>query len=783
VKHAVIVLTLYSAAAHAQYRPPPPTESQQLTHDADAERQEAAKRDAAGDKAGAGAHYDKAIALYEKALGAEPTPQELAAITSGLGAACVARRDYARAVKDLTPVHQAHPDDKDGGFYLGLSHYKLGHYAEALPLLEPLSAADQPEHFMVHYYLGNYGLMQRDGARAVDELEKFLKRRPAELAAGDAQIEELVGRGWLLQKRATEAKAAFGKAGGTPTSQLGIAAALELEGKPADALALVENLAKANAKNAEVVDRLARMHLSRGNLGRAAEVASNLVNLSRTPAALVLLGDVRASQKDWNAAVQQYSAAAQLQPKGVPALLGLGRALEQMGKHDQAIAELEKGGEDPAILAALGSANRRAGHYQKAIEIHNKLSKKDTQTLMLLGADHFAVGQLDEAINDYSAVLEAEPNQARARHFLVLALGRRAQLRAAGQARDAALFDLRRAYDLEPSEKLARSLAAVELAQQKYAEAETTLAKAASPEAQVLLGYALLGQKKTKEALALFEKHNDRADGQLGWALCKAELGEYEAAAKALASLKTQSVAVKANLPLVIVRLAFKRLGDGDVAGASRELQSMPAAEKGSPAALLAELLRALIAVENRQYPAALSGIRAALAERQPWFEPATRPVLEAYVDYRMGKLADARKQLAAAAKLEKLPYLAKLSRAVDEREAEQLYAQNAAGAQPRIEKLLKGGEGDTDLRAQHNLACARYRHGGAQQAVQTWRALSGKVPEAELNLGLHALQSEHDSKAALQDFRRYAAGAGARAGQAKEWVDRLQQLYDEDSK
>ncbi len=804
------VALLMAGSAAAQYRPPPPTEAQQLVHDADAERAEAAKLDGAGNRAGAAGRYAKAIELYEKSLTIDPEGPAMMSAAGGLGAACVATKAWARAVKDLQPIHSAHADAAEVSFYLGLSLFKLNRFADALPLLEPLARADAPEHFMVHYYLGSYALSLRDGAKAVEELSQFIKRRPAELAAGDAQVGELIGRGYLLSRRPVEAKSAFERANQqqpSTTAQLGIAAALEMEGKSAESLSLVEGMAKRDPRNAEVMDRLARMYLQRGQLPRAAEVATELVRVARSAQSLILYGDVRSAQKDWRAAEPQYREALKLAPKSNAPLLGLARALEQLGRHEEAITELERvaGDGEPAVLGALGSSYRRAGHYQKALETHLKLQKqtpRDVQSLLLLGADHFAVGQWDEAVSDYSSALEIDATNARARHCLVLALSRRAQLRAGGQLRDAALFDLRRAYDLEPSELLAQSLAAIQLGQEKWGEADHTLAeRAAAPNApwqtQLLYAYALLGGQKAKDALPLFEKLTDSvqdAAGQswvdLGWALSKVQLDDFEPAARRLTGAKRSLAAAQSNLPLIVLKLGWQRLGEGDVAGATRELAALTAAPpiKGTPAAQLFELEKGLIAVENKQYAPALSEIRAALAEKQPWFEPAARPLIEAYIDYRLGKLAEARKQLAAAVKHAppgRLPFAVKLAHAIDEREAEQLYTQNAATAQPRIEKLLKG-VADSDAaesRVQNNLSCTRYRKGaGMAQSVATWKTLAPKLPEAELNLGLHALQQEHDARTALSRFRRYAASGGARSGQAREWVERLQQLYGADS-
>jgi cellulose synthase operon protein C len=792
----LIVFLMAGAPALAQYRPPPPTESAQLTRDGDNERADAAKKDAAGDRQGAAALYVKAIEKYEKALTLDADNVEAA---TGLGAACVARRDYARAVKGLTAFNKAHPDAGEVAFSLGLSLFKLNKFAEALPLLEPLAKADAPEHFMSHYYLGSYALQQKDSARAVEELQLFLKRRPGELAGGDSQIEEMIGRAHLVGRKPVEARAAFERAykiKPTSNAQLGIAAALDMQGKSGEALSLVEGLAKRDAKNPDVVDRLARMYLTRGQLPRAAEVAVELVRIAKSAPSLILLGDVRAAQKDWKAAVDQYREAVKLQPRATAPILGLARGLEQLGRYDEAITELERtaGDGDPAILAALGSGHRRAGHYQKALEIHTKLLKqmgKDAQSHILLGADHFAVGQFDEAISDYSAALEIDPGNARARHCLALALQRRAQLRALNtKLTEAAMFDLRRAYDLEPTESLAQWLAAISLSQQKYADAEQTLSTRATAanaawQSQLLYAYALLGSGKAKEALPLFDKIT-AAEAQsavdLGWALAKLQLEESEAAVKRLSSAKNLSATAQANLPLILLKLAWTKLTEGDIAGAAREIAQVGATPKGTAVHKLGELVKALIALENKSYAPAMAGIKSALGERQPWFEPAARPLFEAYVEYRMGKPADARKQLALAVKAagaNKLPFAAKLARAIDEREAELLYAQNAAGARPRIEKLLGAG---ADARTQNNVACARYRQGGQAQAVATWKTLAPKLPEAELNLGLHALQQERDARGALTRFKRYIAAGGGRAPQAREWVERLSQLYGEEA-
>jgi tetratricopeptide (TPR) repeat protein len=800
VRIAATIL-LVAVEAGAQYRPPPPSEAAQLVSEGDGERAEAAKREVAGDRPGAEQHYQKAAELYERSLKLDSEGPQAPQAAAGLGAACMARRDYARAVKVLGPFHKAQPDAAQVSFYLGLSLFKLNQFAEAVPVLEPLAKADAPEHFMVHYYLGSYALTQHDGARAVDELSQFLKRRPEEIKAGDAQIEEMIGHGYLQAHKPGDARAAFErsvKLRPSSSAQLGIASALEMAGKSGEALRLVEDLAKREPRNVEVVDRLARMYLAAGQLPRASEVASELVKLQRNAASLLLLGDVKAAQKDWQSAASQYRESLKLGPKAPPPLLGLSVALQHLGKYDEAIAELERASADgnPDILAALGTANRRAGHYQKALEVHGKLQQqlpRDPRARILLGADYFAVGQFDEAIQNYTAALELDPQSQRARHCLALALERRAQLRAGGKLADAALLDLRRAYDLEPSESLTQWLGAIAIGQQKYEEAAHMLAPhatVANPpwQTRLIYAYALLGVQKHQEALAIFESLNvaeARPLIDLGWALANLQLDQLEPAVKRLSAMKNLSPAALTDLQLITVRLAWDRLVKGDVPGATHDLSTLGNLPPSSPVHQLAELVKALIAIENRNFSQAAAGIKTALADRQSWVEPAAGSLLSAYVEYRQGKSASARKLLATAVKQaggpQKLAFAGELSRAIDEREAEQLYSQSAKSA-PRIEKLLKADAASP--RTQNNLACVRYRSGGQAQAVATWKTLAPKLPEAELNLGLHALQQEHDAKGALVRFRHYLASGGTKAPQAREWADRLSQIYEkEDSK
>ncbi|HYO68586.1 MAG TPA: hypothetical protein VEU33_21140 [Archangium sp.] len=78
------------------------------------------------------------------------------------------------------------------------------------------------------------------------ELQAYLAQRPGKLAGNDYQIHELLGRGHLLRNDPAAARLSFERAqvGRTESvsMQMGLGAVLEMEGKMAEAMALLEGL-------------------------------------------------------------------------------------------------------------------------------------------------------------------------------------------------------------------------------------------------------------------------------------------------------------------------------------------------------------------------------------------------------------------------------------------------------------------------------------------------------------------------------------------------------------
>ncbi|WNG46469.1 tetratricopeptide repeat protein [Archangium minus] len=803
----VVAHSLAGTATFAQYRPPPMTESQRLVREGESAQVDASAAATSGDKKRAETKYRKALELFEKALAAEPTSVPAAA---GLGAVGLALQDYARVVERVAPVYAANRDSLDLAYPLGIALFKLKRYEEAVPVLQQVTVANQPEHLLVHYYLGNYyALIAMDGDATVAELQAYLAQRPERIANNDYQIHELLGRGHLLRNDPAAARLSFQRAqvgrAESVSIQMGLGAVLELEGKLAEAMALLEGLTRRFPQVPEVRERLGRLLLESKDLPRAEVQALALVKLGGTPPAHMLLGDVRMAQGRPAEAETEYRKVLEQAPGDVAAQIAVGMALQKQGRNEEAIAFLEgavqSGADSLELWSTLGSVNRRAGRYARAVEVHRRvleMAPKQALGYVLLGADHFATGQWDLTIDDYTNALKLEPEHADAKKWLARALAHRARDRAGNGRVDDAVRDLRRAFDLERSSAMARRLGAVLLQQGSHAEARKVMEQGVQmPETtwreHLLLGYARLGAGAPKEALESFEKAGQMApdvaslaDVSAGSALAEMELGQVDAALKRLSEPGTSKRAIevtRANLSRAHLRRAFARLEAGDGAGARQDVESAERAGVGGNSSSLGRLAvfaKALAQAEEGRFGDASAGLKRALSPTPEWARPNTRQLADAFVLYRRDQLPQARKALTAATKRpipEQAQWTASFNSALHRREAERAYASgNMKAAEKAFKAALALSPDSAAL--QHNLACVAYRGKKAADAVSIWRKLEGTVPQATLNLGIDAQERRREMGEAVDAYRRYLAAGGPRAAAVREWKERLQMLY-----
>lgn len=807
LRRLALIGALASSAAFAQYRPPPLTEAERLTSAGDDARVAGTQALTQGDKSGATEKFKKAMGLYLQALQVNADTVNAAAaygeVSNLLG-------QYDGTVKVLGPLYEKHPDSIDLGYPLGSALFKLQRYPQAVPVLEKVSAGMKPEHLIVHYYLARYYLFAQRGEPAIAELNHYLQLRPAKLAANDWEVRQLLGEGFLLLHKPADARTAFlaaqaGRQESLPL-QLGLESVLELENRRKDAIALLDHLVLVFPTAPDAKARLGKLLLEDGNLPRAEQVADALVAQSNTGPAHLLLGQVRLAERQPAAAEADLRKAVSLQPDLVEAEAALAQALQLQGRNDEAIGLLEKaiqgGNATVESYAALGSTYRRAGRFQKAVEAHNKvvqLAPTVARGFLLLGADHFATGEWGPAVANYDDALKREPNNADARHWLSLALAHRAKERAASDL-DEAVRDLRRAFDLEPSAAVGRSLGAALLSEQDYGKARSVLSQSsqladATWKDALLLGYALLGDHHPTEAVAAFERAatltkevDPLAQIYSGWALSKMETGDFDTAVAKLTEEGQTNKAVakitQANLPMALLRRSLARVKAGDLAGASKDLESaerMPVPRGNADLAKVRGFVRAVVEVEAGKYRDATDDLRRALAGKTRWAAPNTHALMSAYIDYRRGAMSQARKTLGHAERrgtAEQKRWGTELARAIDRRDGELAYAK---GNLREAQKALRAAISDDPLNPYviHNLACVDYGYRRYGPATAAWTKVENAVAEADLNLGIAAQEHAREYREAVGYYARFASRVhGARAATARDWKERLMSLY-----
>ncbi|MFL5345851.1 MAG: tetratricopeptide repeat protein [Hyalangium sp.] len=801
-----LVHVLVGTAALAQYRPPPLTEAQRLVQEGDAAQVSASAAVSAGNKKEAEEKYRSALQLYEQALTADPA---LMTAAVGLGTVGNALQDFNRVVQKLQPVMTANPNELTVAYPLGVAYYKLRRFQEAVPLLELVSTADKLDYLIVNYYLGTYYMYEQRGDVAIAKLQRYLAQRPEKLAANDFQIYELIGKAHLLRRDPASARAAFQQAQkGRPetvSTQMGLAAVLEMEGKMQESQALVQGLVSRFPQAPEPKERLGRILLNAGDVAGAETHAVALVKLGNTASAHLLLGDVRLAQKKHAEAEAEYRKVLQLAPTLVSAKIAVGKALQAQGRNDEAIRYLEaavqEGGNNLDLWASLGSVNRRAGKYQRAVEVHRRvveLAPRQALGYNLLGADHFATGQWDQAVEDYTNALSVEPGNPLAGKWLARALAHRARGRAESNRLDDAVRDLRRAFDLERSAPMARRLGAALLEKRDFAGARMVLEQGVTLPGVTwrdhwLLGYARNGAGEAQKALESFEQAGklteepgELADVSVGAALAQVGLDRVDEAVQRLSEPGPSKAArelAQANLPLMLLRRSLSSLEKGDAGAAQKdvELAEKFPLNKQPDLARLASFTRALVITEERRGADPSAFLKRALVPAPRWASANTRALTEAYMLYRKELVPQARKVLASGSKKPspwQAKWIASLANALNRLEGEHAYATGNFKLSEKAFKAALAADPDNAL-LQHNLACVDYRKGKANDAVAAWRRLESSVSTATLNLGIDAQERRNDIPEAVDAYRRYLSSSGGpRMATVREWKDRLVAIY-----
>ncbi len=159
------------------------------------------------------------------------------------------------------------------------------------------------------------------------------------------------------------------------------ARALIEDGRPAEALRLASDLLKKDETNLEVMKTTALAYLALQHPGAARLVLNQVLETTRDPEVLDLLGQMAARDGESRKAIAFFQEAVRGDPNLADAHLNLGVLYHEAGDYEAAIAEFQAAvAVDPAYTPAymnLGNSYRKLGRFDQAEEAYRKALKSD----------------------------------------------------------------------------------------------------------------------------------------------------------------------------------------------------------------------------------------------------------------------------------------------------------------------------------------------------------------------------------------------------------------------
>jgi len=734
-----------------------------------------------------------------------------------LGAVLNAQKKYKDAVDTLKSC----PEQKDllVREQLGIGLDKLGN-PDAVGLLEGV-VKEKPDAFAAQLMLGLHYFKTKDYKKVPPALDAYLKYRPTpEL---DSEVRFKLGNAYLLTSDWDAAQREFETLLKTKPNEmaykLGLGTAYVAKEECGKAITLYERILGEANKQPSIFYNLGKCYLLEKRFSDA-EREANLYSKAKSGEAkgYILLGDALYEQGKYQPALTAFQQARNIDKSNPVIVAKIGRTDVKLKNYDAAIAELEQAEaaapNDVDVLCGEIEAYAAKKNKDKLNAKADKLAPmaKDPKALKCSAQAYVANGNDEKAKLTLEKSVELDSKNTEAKVELV-----KVDNRLAGHAFEAGQLPkaqqlLVDAEKLQPdSPQTNRNLGIVYLSAKKCIEADQALQKVVKKlpydtAANRLVARAYLCGGKRKEAIAAYEK--------------AAGLG-----------LKTRGI----ELGYVWSELGPLYVEDGklDMAvtlleGAVKEAGNTPLAATANHNLYWAYFMRGADKLKDpKQVDAALDDIsKAAQAPKGVLSakEQASFSCYEATAALKAKKPKQAEDAVARAkaaggctlrgdyAKLG-LAYLENLagyfdSTSVDRRESAAKFFNSSAGKAPSLADQLRTlarsalelsgydywqrsdeKHSESALRnaskvvakadrheLDNNLAAVDLFYGRLPVAEKVFQAVSAKVPEALVNLGI-IKDRQGDGKAALDYYKR-AWERGVHAAKLKEWIDVKERMW-----
>lgn len=338
---------------------------------------------------------------------------------------------------------------------------------------------------------------------AIAAYERYLRSRPAALAASDAYVRTRLAFALIQHGDYTNARRVLGEALTAEPRRLSarvlLFTALAKEGRCDDALRLWDEIERAVPSVPTLLYDAAVCHYRLGDERRALALLDDYRARWRLPGqALLLTARIHVALGDVARAEESYRAAIDA---GVPAQVELARWWIKRGEH-QAAARLlaplaEAGAEDPELLYLAALALQRIGELDRAAAVCARVVERlpELRSWLLEGEIQLARAQWEAAERAFlRAIAAADSPDERATAGLRQALERRAHLAFRAGDREDARALLTRAYAADPSaDRVAYDLALLELERGDAARAVALLEGRSSRLSDPAKGHLVLG--------------------------------------------------------------------------------------------------------------------------------------------------------------------------------------------------------------------------------------------------------------------------------------------------
>ncbi|HEY3801247.1 MAG TPA: tetratricopeptide repeat protein [Kofleriaceae bacterium] len=750
---------------------------------------------------------DAARAL-DQAITLNPRRVEAYVLRSAVFAA---KNQYKDGIALLRKAQALAPADTAVLTALGSQLVLSGDPNDGVPLLEQV-VAKEPTRYDAQVLLGHHWHDVGRWQDAVTALEAYFASRPTALAGEDAKNRVELADSYLRARQAQKALALFEQAAASSSGAIQLRARLGAAWATAAidckrARPLLAQLDSVAPSHPEIWLVDGQCALSLGDAAGALALGRRFIDRGpkNVAAGHALVGEAQAARGNLVEARKELETARALEPQRRRWTVRLATVLRRAGHVAEAAEAMAKLGppatpsDDPEWWAEAAEEALAQGDAAGAVKMLEPVIGElatDSGVQTVYGAALLASNQPDAAVKALDAA-ESIQSTPRSRKLLATALATVGVAKLGANDAAGAETVLARADQLGGDPAIWRDLGIARLAANKPADAIAVLDRAAKADASPITAmldaraHAMIGD--VAGARPIYERalaaERDTADGieiSLDWAASELAGGDPAVAVTALEktdkAAKSGPLANRHRVALATARhaAALKALEAGNAGKAVELLRAATAADP----TLARKCDLAVATVAAGDVTAAIGALRALAGQTCPFPPPADTqavPILNAFVDglvpRRAARALDKLTALGAKATGPAAALLGTAIRVVALDAAQDAYHDGQL-AQARkylaIAKAANAHVGADELA--HNLAVIDLADGHVDAAIGELERLTGKVPEAWVNLGI-AYERKGDQQRAI-DAWQHAKKAGVRFAPLPEWIDAKERIY-----